>query len=63
MKHVRSIIGGSALLIALSLIAILAGCGGGGDKGSCTTGNGCGDDFTEGQCSLLNGYFEEGGSC
>lgn len=63
MKHARSIIGGGALFLVLALISSLVGCGGGSDKGSCTTGNGCGEDFTEGQCSLLNGYFDEGGSC
>lgn len=52
-------------LSALSLAATLAGCGsdGGGSKGTCRTAGGCGDDFTRGQCDLLNGTFGKGKSC
>ncbi len=58
----------TALLGALPILFLaiaLAGCGsgGGGSKGTCRTAGGCGDDFTHGQCQLLNGSFSKGKSC
>lgn len=62
----------TALARILSLVAMmiaLGSCGGGGDndKGACVRGTGisstCGDDFTAGQCDLVNGTFHGNKSC
>lgn len=48
-------------ILAMGLVA----CGGGGNtKGACThPAAGCGDDFTKGECSLINGNFHPGATC
>ena len=57
-------------IFAVIAIAIgpLTSCGGGGnEQGACVRGTGvsasCGDDFTSGQCGLVNGTFYESKSC
>jgi hypothetical protein len=54
-------------ILVVVTTAIMAGCGGGDDDGACLRGSGitqsCGDDFTSGQCDIVNGRFSEGNSC
>ena len=46
-------------------LLICAGCGG-GSEGACTRGSGvtqtCGDDFTSGQCGIVNGTYRGDGT-
>jgi hypothetical protein len=64
MKKIIRITG--FLLFILMTTIILSSCSG-DKKGSCVVGTGitasCGDDFTSGQCSLINGSFYEEQTC
>ena len=59
----------SFLAVIALLVTSLAGCGGDANEhGACVRGTGvsasCGDDFTSGQCTLVNGSaFHEGRTC
>lgn len=53
-----------SILLLFSLV--VPGCGDGGDKGACVpkaAPYSCGDDFTAGECDLMNGTFYSGKSC
>ncbi|MCW5635371.1 MAG: hypothetical protein KIT17_18685 [Rubrivivax sp.] len=57
------------LLAAPAAVALTLGaCGGDPPTGACVSGSGrtasCGDDFTHGQCNLINGdRWYEGRTC
>jgi hypothetical protein len=63
----KNIIRKTGLLLLILLAAIILSSCSGDKKGSCVVGHGitasCGDDFTSGQCSILNGRFYEGTTC
>ena len=59
----------SALFATLiSILFVAYGCGSSSsDDGACTRGSGitrsCGDDFSRGECDLINGTFHEDRTC
>jgi len=54
-------------IMALLILFVIIACPKSDDKGACVRGSGitagCGDDFTKGECSMINGSFHEGDSC
>jgi hypothetical protein len=55
-------------LALLASSALILSCGGSDPKGACVSGSGigshCGDDFTAGQCDMVNGdHWYEGKTC
>ncbi len=57
-----------AIIGGLIISCFLFGCGSDSDsKGACVRGSGitagCGDDFTKGECDMINGDFHKGDSC
>jgi hypothetical protein len=58
----------SFVTFAALLLAVLAGCGGDDDEsGACVSGTGvsaaCRDDYSSGQCQLINAQYHVGKSC
>lgn len=41
----------------------VCGCSDSDDNGACEISTGCGDDFTAGECNIMNGDFYEGLTC
>lgn len=59
---------GNGVIALFLALCLLVACGGDPPKGACVRGSGvtasCGDDFTAGQCELVNGdTFHEGRTC
>ena len=55
-------------IIGLLMLILLSGCGGNdSDRGACIwgsgIGSGCWDDYTPGQCNMMNGTLYKGKSC
>lgn len=56
------------IIIGLMISCFSLGCdNSSNDKGACVRGSGitagCGDDFTKGECDMINGDFEKGATC
>jgi hypothetical protein len=53
------------LLLLLLAFSLFSSCSlfGPQPHGACVFLAGCGDDYTEGKCSMMNGHFYEGKTC